>query len=161
VVSGGSYGKTTITSMIMHALKELGRDFDYVVGAKLDGFETMVRISKDAPVVIIEVDDYFASAEDKRPKFLLYKANIALISGIAWDHADVYPTFELYLEQYRLFIESISPKGTFIYNKEDKKVQELVSNDNSKINKHVYRTPEFTINKSLTSVYTPEGDDSS
>lgn len=158
VVIGGSYGKTTITSMIMHALKELGRDFDYVVGAKLDGFETMVRISKDAPVVIIEGDDYFASAEDKRPKFLLYKANIALISGIAWDHADVYPTFELYLEQYRLFIESISPKGTLIYNKEDKKVQELVSNDNSKINKHGYRTPEFTINKSLTSVNTPEGD---
>jgi len=158
VVIGGSYGKTTITSMIMHVLKELDRDFDYVVGAELEGFENMVRLSKDAPVIIIEGDDYLASAEDKRPKFLLYKANIALISGIAWDHADVYPTFDSYLHQFKLFIESIAPKGTLIYNKEDKKVQELVSDDDSKINKHGYRTPEYTINKGQTSVNTPEGD---
>jgi len=158
VVIGGSYGKSSITSMIMHVLNELGRDFDYVVGAELDGFENMVRLSKDAPCIIIEGDDYFASAEDRRPKFLLYKANIGLISGLAWDHVDVYPTFESYLQQFKLFIESIEPKGTLIYNKEDKKVQELVSEDNSKINKHGYRTPEFTINKGLTSVHTPEGE---
>ena len=156
VVIGGSYGKSTITSMIMHVLKELDRDFDYVVGAELEGFENMVRLSKDAPYIIIEGDDYYASILDKRPKFLLYKANIGLISGIAWDHVDVYPTFEIYLQQFKLFIESIEPKGTLIYNKEDKKVQELVSDDNSKINKHGYRTPEFTINKGLTSVQTPE-----
>jgi len=158
VVIGGSYGKSTITSMIMHVLKELNRDFDYVVGAELEGFENMVQLSKDAPYIIIEGDDYYASVLDKRPKFLLYKANIGLISGIAWDHVDVYPTFEIYLQQFKLFIESIEPKGTLIYNKEDKKVQELVSDDNSKINKHGYRTPEFTINKGLTSVQTPEGE---
>lgn len=158
VVIGGSFGKTTITSMIMHVLKELERDFDYVVGAELEGFENMVRLSKDAPVIIIEGDDYFASAEDQQPKFLLYKANIGLISGLAWDHVDVYPTFESYVQQFRLFIESIEPKGTLIYNKEDKKVQEIVSEDSSKINKHGYRTPEFTINKGLTSVHTPEGE---
>ncbi|TCK85235.1 UDP-N-acetylmuramate--L-alanine ligase [Albibacterium bauzanense] len=158
VVIGGSYGKTTITSMIMHVLKELGREFDYVVGAKLNDFENMVRISKDAPIIIIEGDDNFASVEDKRPKFLLYKANIALISGIAWDHVDIYPTFESYLRQFKLFIESIAPKGTLIYNKEDKQVQELVSENNSRINKHGYRTPEFTINKGQTSVHTPEGE---
>ena len=158
VVIGGSYGKSTITSMIMHVLKELERDFDYVVGAELEGFDNMVRLSKEAPYIIIEGDDYFASAEDQRPKFLLYKANIALITGIAWDHADVYPTFEIYLQQFKRFIESIEPKGTLIYNKEDKKVQELVSEDNSKINKHGYRTPEFAINKGMTSVKTPEGE---
>ena len=158
VVIGGSYGKTTITSMIMHVLKELDREFDYVVGGKLKGFENMVRISKDAPIIIIEGDDNFASVEDKRPKFLLYKANIALISGIAWDHVDIYPTFESYLSQFKLFIESIAPKGTLIYNKEDKRVQELVSENNSRINKHGYRTPEFTINKGQTSVSTPEGE---
>jgi|SRR5690606_30486138 len=158
VVIGGSYGKSSITSMIMHVLNDLGRDFDYVVGAELEGFDHMVRLSKDAPCIIIEGDDYFASAEDKRPKFLLYKANIGLISGLAWDHVDVYPTFESYLQQFRYFIESIEPKGTLIYNKEDRKVQELVSEDNSKINKHGYRTPEFTINKGLTSVHTPEGE---
>lgn len=158
VVIGGSYGKTTITSMIMHVLQELERDFDYVVGAELEGFENSVRISKDAPIIIIEGDDYLASVEDKRPKFLLYKANIALISGLAWDHVDVYPTFDSYLHQFNLFIKSIEPKGTLIYNKEDKKVQELVAEDSSNINKHGYRTPEFTINKGQTSVSTPVGE---
>src|SRR5690606_14441883 len=122
------------TSMVMHVLNGMNRDFDYLIGAEIEGFDHMVRLSKDAPVIIIEGDDYLASAEDRRPKFLLYKANIGLISGIAWDHVDVYPTFEKYLEQFKRFIESIEPKGTLIYNKEDKKVQELVSNNMSKIN---------------------------
>src|SRR5690606_2279316 len=158
VVIGGSYGKSTITSMIMHVLKELERDFDYVVGDELEGFDNMVRLSKEAPYIIIEGDDYFASAEDQRPKFLLYKANIALIIGIAWGHADVYPRVEIYLQQCKRCIERIERKGTLIYNKEDKKVQEMVSEDNSKVNKHGYRTPEFAMNKGMTSVKTPEGE---
>lgn len=158
VVIGGSHGKTTITSMIMHVLNELNHDFDFVVGAKLDGFENMVRISKDAPLIVIEGDEYLASPEDERPKFLIYKANIGLISGISWDHINVFPTFENYLEQFKLFIQSIEPKGTLVYNKEDKKVQEIVSADNSNINKHGYRMPAYTINKGQTSLNTADGD---
>ncbi len=158
VVIGGSHGKTTITSIIMHVLKSIGRDFDYLVGAKLDEFEYMVRLTKDAPMAIIEGDEYLASPIDPRPKFHLYRPNIALISGVAWDHVNVFPTFENYVEQFRLFIKSIEPKGTLVYNKEDKKLQEIVLEDQSKINKHGYRTPEYTINKGVTYMHTHIGD---
>ncbi|SEK57854.1 UDP-N-acetylmuramate--L-alanine ligase [Parapedobacter koreensis] len=158
VVIGGSHGKTTITSIIMHVLKSIGRDFDYLVGAKLDEFEYMVRLTKDAPLMIIEGDEYLASPIDQRPKFHLYRPHIALISGIAWDHVNVFPTFENYVTQFRLFIKSIEPKGTLVYNKEDKKLQELVFDDQSKINKHGYRTPEYTINKGVTYMHTYMGD---
>lgn len=158
VVIGGSHGKTTITSMIMHVLKTLGRDFDYVVGAQVEGFDRLVRITKDSPLIILEGDEYLASAEDPRPKFLVYKANIGLISGIAWDHINVFPTIEQYEEQFNRFIESIEEKGTLVYNKEDQKVQALVSANKSKINKSGYRTPEYTINKGETYLNTPQGD---
>ena len=124
VVIGGSHGKTTITSMIMYVLKSIGREFDYLVGAKLDDFEHMVRLTKDAPLIIIEGDEYLASAIDQQPKFHLYKPHIALISGVAWDHVNAFPTFENYVNQFRLFIKSIEPKGTLVYNKEDKTLQE-------------------------------------
>jgi len=158
VVIGGSHGKTTITSMIMHVLKVTGRDFDYVVGAKLEGFDTMVNITKDAPLIIIEGDEYLASAIDRRPKFLLYRANIALISGIAWDHINVFPTYQKYVDQFKLFIKSIEDKGTLVYNKDDKEVQKLVSSDNSNINKHGYRLPDFTINKGISYLHTNKGE---
>ncbi|WP_353184491.1 Mur ligase family protein [Parapedobacter lycopersici] len=158
VVIGGSHGKTTITSIIMHVLKSIGRDFDYLVGAKLDEFQYMVRLTKDAPIAIIEGDEYLASPIDQRPKFHLYKPNIALISGIAWDHVNAFPTFEKYVDQFRLFIKHIEPKGTLVYNKEDKKLQEIVLEDQSKINKHGYRTPEYTINKGVTYIHTAAGD---
>ncbi|MGK6352958.1 UDP-N-acetylmuramate--L-alanine ligase [Parapedobacter sp. DT-150] len=158
VVIGGSHGKTTITSMIMHVLKSIGRDFDYLVGAKLDEFEYMVRLTKDAPLVVIEGDEYLASPIDQRPKFHLYRPHIALISGVAWDHVNVFPTFENYVTQFRLFIKTIEPKGTLVYNKEDKKLQELVLEDQSKINKHGYRTPEYTINKGITYMHTYMGE---
>jgi len=157
VVIGGSHGKTTITSMIMHVLKSIDRDFDYLVGAKLDEFDCMVRLTKDAPLIVIEGDEYLASAIDQRPKFHLYKPNVALISGIAWDHVNVFPTFENYVNQFRLFIKSIEPKGTLVYNKEDKTLQDLVLEDRSKINKHGYRTPEYTINKGVTYMHTHIG----
>ncbi|WP_028295641.1 UDP-N-acetylmuramate--L-alanine ligase [Olivibacter sitiensis] len=158
VVVAGSHGKTTITSMIMHVLKKLNREFDYLVGAKLEGFDTMVRLTKDAPLIIVEGDEYLASPIDKRPKFLLYHANIALISGIAWDHINVFPTYDDYVEQFRLFIQSISPKGTLVYNKDDKEVQKLVNENNAKINTHGYRLPSYTINKGVTYLQTNQGD---
>lgn len=154
VVIGGSHGKTTITSMIMHVLKATGRGFDYLVGAKLEEFDNMVKLTRDAPLIIIEGDEYLSSPIDKQPKFLHYKPNIALISGIAWDHINAFPTFEIYVEQFRLFIESIVPKGTLVYNKEDKVLQELVLADRSKINKHGYRLPDHTINKGVTYLHT-------
>lgn len=158
VVIGGSHGKTTITSMIMHVLKSIGREFDYLVGAKLDEFEYMVRLTKDAPLMIIEGDEYLASTIDQRPKFHLYRPHIALISGVAWDHVNAFPTFENYVNQFRLFIKHIEPKGTLVYNKEDKTLQELVLEDRSKINKHGYRTPEYTINKGITYMHSHMGD---
>jgi UDP-N-acetylmuramate: L-alanyl-gamma-D-glutamyl-meso-diaminopimelate ligase len=158
VVIGGSFGKTTIASMIMHVLRKLNRDFDYVIGAQFDDFEHTVELSKEAPLIIIEGDEYLASVEDKRPKMLIYKANIALISGISWDHKNVFTTFDDYINQFKLFIESIEEKGTLVYNKEDKNVQSLVSANNSNINKHGYRIPEYTINKGVTYINGPVGE---
>src|ERR1700712_3645956 len=119
VVIGGSHGKTTITSMILHALKSAGRDFDYLVGAQLAGFDTMVKITNEAPVIVIEGDEYLASPIDRRPKFHLYKANIAVLSGIAWDHINVFPTFEGYTEQFDIFLNTIQPGGTIVYSQTD------------------------------------------
>ena len=127
VVIGGSHGKTTITSMILHVLKNTGKDFDYLVGAQLEGFDTMVKLTDEAPVIVIEGDEYLSSAIDRRPKFHLYKANIGVISGIAWDHINVFPTFENYVEQFRLFIETIQPGGKLIYSKTDAVLNELVA----------------------------------
>src|SRR6201996_9618296 len=126
VVIGGSHGKTTITSMILHVLKSAGKDFDYLVGAQLAGFETMVKLTKEAPIIVIEGDEYLASPIDRRPKFHLYKANIGIISGIAWDHINVFPTFANYVEQFKLFIETIEIGGQLIYSETDTVLNDLV-----------------------------------
>jgi UDP-N-acetylmuramate: L-alanyl-gamma-D-glutamyl-meso-diaminopimelate ligase len=110
VVIGGSHGKTTITSMILHALQEAGKAFDYLVGAQLEGFDTMVGLTHNAPVIIIEGDEYLASPIDRRPKFHIYKADIGVISGIAWDHINVFPTFDNYIDQFKIFAETIQPR---------------------------------------------------
>ncbi|HUX84057.1 MAG TPA: Mur ligase family protein, partial [Chitinophagaceae bacterium] len=125
VVVGGSHGKTTVTSMIMHVLREAGKDFDYLVGARLEGFAASVRVS-DAPVIICEGDEYPASALEKRPKFHFFQPHIAVITGIAWDHINVFPTFEGYLEQFSIFLEKIEPGGCLIYNSTDPVVTQLV-----------------------------------
>lgn len=127
VVIGGSHGKTTITSMILHVLNFHNIENDYMVGAQLDGFECMVKLTEDAPVAILEGDEYLSSPIDRRPKFHLYKPNVALISGIAWDHINVFPTFENYVEQFRKFIQQIEPGGSLIYCKSDKVLKDLVS----------------------------------
>lgn len=126
VVISGSHGKTTITSMILHVLKFHNIDFDYLVGAQIEGFELMVRLS-DAPIIIIEGDEYLTSPIDRRPKFFHYHHDILLMSGIAWDHFNVFPTFENYKEQFQI-LASMTPKdGTFIYCKEDPHVVEIAN----------------------------------
>jgi UDP-N-acetylmuramate: L-alanyl-gamma-D-glutamyl-meso-diaminopimelate ligase len=115
VVIGGSHGKTTVTAMILHVLRELNMQCDYMVGAQLEGFEVMVRLSGDAPVMIIEGDEYLTSPLDRRPKFHLYHPDIAVINGIAWDHINVFPTFENYVEQFLIFARSIERNGTLVY----------------------------------------------
>lgn len=128
VVVGGSHGKTTITSMIMHVLKALGRDFDYMVGAQLEGFDTMVRLTKEAPIAIFEGDEYLSSPIDLTPKFHWYKPHIALLSGIAWDHINVFPTWDGYVEQFAIFARSIEPGGKLIYFKGDENLAAIAQN---------------------------------
>jgi len=125
VVVGGSHGKTTTTSMIMHCLQSAGKAFDYLVGARLEGFSQSVDIT-DAPIIVCEGDEYPASTLEKRPKFHFLFPHIAIITGIAWDHINVFPTFEIYLEQFRIFIDKIEPGGVLIYNETDPVLKQLV-----------------------------------
>ncbi|MEM9024586.1 MAG: Mur ligase family protein, partial [Bacteroidota bacterium] len=150
VVIGGSHGKTTITAMILHVLKQLGRDFDYMVGAQLDGFDTMVRLTESAPVIILEGDEYLSSPIDRRPKFHLYHPHLALISGIAWDHINVFPTYEEYRDQFRLFLELIEPDGTLIYCEADPEVDQLVQASGQPENRIPYGTPEHRIQNGVS-----------
>ena len=151
VVVGGSHGKTTITSMILHVLRACNKDFDYLVGAQLEGFEAMVKIS-DAPVMIIEGDEYLASPIDRRPKFHLYHANIGIISGIAWDHINVFPTFESYIEQFKIFLNTITPGGIIIYNSEDEHVKSIVEKSSAPLTKIGYSEPQSVTEQGVTSL---------
>jgi UDP-N-acetylmuramate: L-alanyl-gamma-D-glutamyl-meso-diaminopimelate ligase len=125
VVIAGSHGKTTITAMILHVLQNAGLEADYMVGAQLEGFEVMVKISSEARYMILEGDEYLSSTLDPRPKFHLYLPNIALLSGIAWDHMNVFPTFEFYVNQFEQFINLIQPGGSLIYCSSDKVVNRI------------------------------------
>jgi UDP-N-acetylmuramate: L-alanyl-gamma-D-glutamyl-meso-diaminopimelate ligase len=152
VVVGGSHGKTTTTSMIMHVLRACGKDFDYLVGAKLEGFDQSVDIS-DAPVIVCEGDEYPASVVEKRPKFHFLFPHIAIITGIAWDHINVFPTFENYLEQFSIFIEKIEPGGVLIYNHADDEVRTLVAaSTRSDIRLMPYEVPSYHIEDGNTVV---------
>ncbi|MEJ7558922.1 MAG: Mur ligase family protein [Pedobacter sp.] len=150
VVIGGSHGKTTITSMILHVLNYYGRDIDYLVGAQLAGFDTMVKITEDAAVIIIEGDEYLASPIDRRPKFHLYKANIAVISGIAWDHINVFPTYADYTRQFELFIDTIQPNGTLIYCEADQDLNVIAKASAAAITKIPYNIPDHRIDNGIT-----------
>lgn len=125
LIVAGSHGKTSTTSMIMHVLRHLKMDFDYMVGAQLEGFDQMVRLS-DAPLMVIEGDEYLSSPIDRRPKFLHYKPHIAIITGIAWDHINVFPTFKEYVLQFQLFVESIKKGGSLFYYNQDKHLQKIM-----------------------------------
>ena len=125
VVIGGSHGKTTITAMVMHVLKFHGINFDYLVGSKLGDFEVMVRLSNDAPIMIFEGDEYLSYPLDKRPKFHWYHPQLSLITGIAWDHINVFPTFDNYVEQFEKFVDLMGPASTIVYNSSDDNVKKI------------------------------------
>lgn len=150
IVIGGSHGKTTITSMILHAVNKLGINVDYMVGAQLEGYDCMVKLSQDADIMILEGDEYLSSPIDRRPKFHLYQPTIALLSGIAWDHINVFPTFENYLEQFDTFCQKISPDGALIYNEEDEEVKNLGEKYASKLKTIAYHTPSYTVKEKGT-----------
>ena len=158
VVIGGSHGKTTITSMILHVLNYHDIKVDYMVGAQLDGFDRMVHLTKENEFMIIEGDEYLSSPIDRRPKFHLYKANIALLSGIAWDHINVFPTFENYIEQFEIFIETMVNGGALIYNTEDDIVKKIVEESTKSIKKFPYQTPNYSIENGMTLLDTEEGE---
>lgn len=152
VVVGGSHGKTTTTSMIMHVLKQTGKEFDYLVGARLQGFDQSVKVT-DAPVVVCEGDEYPASIVEKRPKFHFLFPHIAVLTGIAWDHINVFPSFDNYLEQFRIFIYKIEPGGHLIYNSTDEVLNELVAtHKRSDITYHPYVVPQHQIESGVTNV---------
>jgi UDP-N-acetylmuramate: L-alanyl-gamma-D-glutamyl-meso-diaminopimelate ligase len=155
VVVGGSHGKTTTTSMIMNVLRSAGKDFDYLVGARLEGFAQSVNIT-DAPVIVCEGDEYPASALEKRPKFHFLFPHIAILTGIAWDHINVFPTFEIYLEQFRIFIDKIEPGGALIYNMTDPILKKLVEEHPAPVRRIPYNIPPHEIKNGIT-VVTLEG----
>ncbi len=150
VVIGGSHGKTTITSMIMHVLKFYHKKFDYMVGAQIEGFETMVSLTDDAPVAVFEGDEYLSSPIDPRPKFHLYKPHIAVISGIAWDHINVFPTFDEYKKQFSRFIQFIEPKGTLFYYHKDDSLNKIVKESTNTIQKTPYNIHPYDIQNGQT-----------
>jgi UDP-N-acetylmuramate: L-alanyl-gamma-D-glutamyl-meso-diaminopimelate ligase len=158
VVIGGSHGKTTITSMILHVMHYHNIDVDYMVGAQLEGFDTMVHLTETNDFIVLEGDEYLSSPMDRRPKFHLYQPNIALISGIAWDHINVFPTFENYVEQFEIFVNKITKGGILVYNEEDAVVKKVAEGTTNTIRKMPYATPEYTVEDGTTLLSTPEGD---
>jgi UDP-N-acetylmuramate: L-alanyl-gamma-D-glutamyl-meso-diaminopimelate ligase len=152
VAVGGSHGKTSTTSMIMHVLKVAGKDFDYLVGARLEGFDQSVNIT-DAPIIICEADEYPASVIEKRPKFHFLFPHIAVLTGIAWDHINVFPTFDFYLKQFKIFINKIEPNGVLIYNDSDEVLSKLISeNKRNDLRYQPYRLPTYFIEDGKTEV---------
>jgi len=158
VVIGGSHGKTSITSMLLHSLKHSNSNVDYMVGARLEGYKTMVRLSTDSEWAVFEGDEYLSSPIDLRPKFHLYRANVAILSGMAWDHINVFPTFEKYKIAFSDFLKSMEPGGTLIYNSDDVELKDLVLEDNSPIRKIPYSIPKYRIDDFKWVWCTPQGD---
>ncbi len=158
VVIGGSHGKTTITSMILHVMHFHNIEVDYMVGAQLEGFETMVNLTEENDFIVLEGDEYLSSPIDKRPKFHLYQPNIALISGIAWDHINVFPTYENYVSQFEIFIQKITNGGILVYNEDDPEVKRVAEAATNPIRKMAYNTPEYVVENGITLLQTPEGE---
>ncbi len=150
IVICGSHGKTTITSMILHVLAFHKRKFDYMVGAQLEGFDTMVKLSDDAPIIIIEGDEYLSSPADPTPKFLHYHHHIALISGISWDHINVFPTFDEYVRQFETLADSTPKGGSLIYNEEDDLLTVICRKERDDVQQIEYKTPKYEIKNGIT-----------
>jgi UDP-N-acetylmuramate: L-alanyl-gamma-D-glutamyl-meso-diaminopimelate ligase len=145
VVIGGSHGKTSITAMVLHVLKHCAIDTDYMVGAQLAGFETMVKVTSEAKFIVLEGDEYLASPVDRRPKFHLYHPHLALLSGIAWDHINVFPTFEIYIEQFKIFTDLIEKNGTLVYCEADEVLKTVCEKARPDITLKPYNVPEHEI----------------
>ena len=152
IVVGGSHGKTTITSMIIHVLQHCGIHCDYMVGAQLEGFEVMVKLSKEAEIMVIEGDEYLTSPIDRRPKFHLYQPDIGIVSGIAWDHINVFPTFDNYVEQFQIFAEMIPKTGAFIYYQDDPIVRGIAEKIEN-VRKIPYTTHPYELSHGETFLY--------
>ncbi|MCG8580732.1 MAG: Mur ligase domain-containing protein [Bacteroidales bacterium] len=150
IVIGGSHGKTTTTAMVMHVLKKLNKDFDYMVGAQLEGFDTMVRLTKEAPIAVFEGDEYLSSPIDLTPKFHWYKPHVAMLTGIAWDHMNVFPTWENYISQFAIFAESIKPNGSLIYFDGDTELQKIADDNQNTFNSLAYNTINHKNNNGQT-----------
>jgi UDP-N-acetylmuramate: L-alanyl-gamma-D-glutamyl-meso-diaminopimelate ligase len=148
IVIGGSHGKTTITAMIMHVLRKREMPFDYMVGAQLEGFDTMVGFSAESKIAIFEGDEYLSSPLDKRSKFLHYHADIAVINGIAWDHINVFPTFESYLQTFKSFITQLPDEGKLFYYNQDKHLRDLIKNTITQASIEPYKHVEYTPHES-------------
>jgi len=152
VVIGGSHGKTTTTAMVMHVLSILKMNFDYMVGAQLEGFDTMVRLTKEAPIAIFEGDEYLSSPIDLTPKFHWYKPHVAMLTGIAWDHMNVFPTWENYISQFEKFAEDIVEKGILIYFDQDQELNKIAAKQNKRIQTKAYGTLTHSTEKGQTIV---------
>ncbi|MER2997039.1 UDP-N-acetylmuramate--L-alanine ligase [Pontibacter populi] len=160
IVIGGSHGKTSITSIIMHVLKTMGRKFDYAVGAQIEGFNRMVKLTEDAPIIIIEGDEYLSDPIKRVPKFHLYHHHIAVISGISWDHINVFPDPDMYRDQFRIFAEMTPKAGTLIYTKDDEQVQLVaVPRNPADINYIGYGVHDHTIKNGKTILHTKKDGD--
>ncbi len=158
VVVGGSHGKTTTTAMILHVLQHCGIEADYMVGAQLEGFEVMVRLSETAKVMVIEGDEYLTSPIDRRPKFHLYKPHVAIVTGIEWDHINVFPTFEIYKDQFAQFVNLIEPGGRLIYCNDDAEVRDVaLMNTRTDIAKQPYDVPPHEVVEGITYLDTAHG----
>jgi len=127
IVVGGSHGKTTTTSMILYVLQRLGIEADYMVGAQIEGFERMVCLSDTAKYAVFEGDEYLTSPLDLRSKFLWYHPHIAILTGIAWDHINVFPTFPQYVDTFRQFVDSFEPNGQFIFYQGDENLRQIAA----------------------------------
>ncbi|MFD1096833.1 UDP-N-acetylmuramate--L-alanine ligase [Salegentibacter chungangensis] len=158
VVIAGSHGKTTITSMILHVMQYHEKEVDFMVGAPLEGFDNMVHLTEENDFIVIEGDEYLSSAIDRRPKFHLYEPNIAFLSGIAWDHINVFPSYDNYVQQFEKFVSSIVNGGILVYNEEDPEVKRIAEETSNPIRKHAYHTPEYHVQDEMCILDTPEGE---
>ena len=157
VVIGGSHGKTTITSMILHVAQSQGLDVDYLVGAQLEGFDCMVKLTENAKIAVLEGDEYLSSPLDLRPKFHLYHPDVAVISGIAWDHMNVFPTFENYVEQFQIFVDRITENGTLIYCDLDNEVKKIGEATRQDLTGRPYGIHPHEIEAGITTLITDHG----
>lgn len=156
IVIAGSHGKTTTTSMIMHVLRDQEKKFDYLVGAKVAGFEQSVQLT-DAPIMLLEGDEYPASVLDQRPKIHFYHPHVSVLTGIAWDHVNVFPTFDFYKEQFAIYLRHILPDATLIYNAEDKAVVSLTEVEARHLKHIPYVTPSYKVQDNAVVIQTSEG----